>query len=195
MFVISKCETGKNVDVNAFVFEEGGRFAFEGSADHEVKLDICWTEDALRIPISWQDNIWDTGVVPFDSVRWQHPSGRYRGDRMYYYDNLALRFFFPNRYYEAWISPEETPRLQWENYTRDGERQRRQVQAIMLTTGEATGELTAEIATKNFAVSLESGLEFDLAVVAPDIDMPDSTLVAKYSAIRYKHFRRTFRLQ
>ena len=156
----------------------------------DLRLDVstAWDETYLYFAIKWRDDVFDTLSIPAENTRWEHPSGRSR-DRMYYYDNVHVRVWVPERFFGAWVAPILDDPVQWSRSDLEGE-ERIFNELLAASTGGDDG-VEIELAVRWDQLGLEpvQGLELDIQFVVPDADMPDAELVDKEPEVYWLNWR------
>ena len=162
-------------------------------SDLRLTVRTGWNDEYLFVQIGWSDDVLDVRPIPFDSVVWNHPSGR-RRDRMYYHDNVHVRLWIPDRFFGAWLSPQPDHPLQWSRADPEDS------EWIFLEPDAAASRdgsrVVIELAVtwEMLGVSPHAGLELDLEFVAPDADAPEVALERKEPEMYWLSWRKTVRV-
>lgn len=134
-------------------------------------------EDRLFFTIRWADDLQDTRAISPDERRWKDPEGVRRDkDLMYFYDNLGIRLFFGDYFYEGWIRPAfDSIAVQWENFGTISNRASQPIQLVETkTSGRSADELIFELALPLEALDwpLEEKLTLKVTLIVVDADHP-----------------------
>lgn len=83
-----------------------------------ISANACWNNQKIKLNISWRDDITDAIPIPLSERRWKDPEKKLRDkDKMYFYDNLGIRIYANDQFYEGWIMPKkDSLKIQWQNY-------------------------------------------------------------------------------
>jgi|GEM_PF-4994167 len=166
---------------------EGQRFTWQSfQAYPNDSLISCETlttihtrleEDRLYFNISWADDLQDTRAISPDERRWKDPEGVRRDkDLMYFYDNLGIRLFFGDYFYEGWIRPaSDSIAVQWENAGTISDRTSQTIQLVETIVARGTvGDLAIELALPLEVLNwpLKEQLELKVTLIIADADLP-----------------------
>ena len=82
-----------------------------------LKVSSHLERETLILKCAWNDQVADAKRITQDIRRWKDPQGKIRDkDLMYFYDNLGIRIFYQEYFYEGWVWPNEQQwQVQWEN--------------------------------------------------------------------------------
>lgn len=146
--------------------------------DLDLTVQTAWDEEYLYVAATWKDNVFDVKNTPLDSVIWNgHPDGL-RRDRMYYYDNLAIRLRLPN-YIGFWLTPG--------NLENNGYQHGELINPVTAINqvDESTFFIEAKILWKEMVYTPIVGDSISFQVIASDSDHPSYSLLEKNDATKY----------
>lgn len=159
-------------------------------------------EGRLYFNIRWVDDQQDTRAISADERRWIDPEGVTRDkDLMYFYDNLGIRLFYGDYFYEGWIRPaSDSIAVQWENAGTISNRTSQAIQLLETITAERTlspGDLVIELALPlevlNWPLAEESVLKATLIIA--DADLPkEEQMKQRLQRARYCVATQSFQL-
>ena len=154
-----------------------GKGTFEKSS-LELDIQVAWNEEDLYVAAFWEDDVLDVIDIPLDSVLWTgHPDGL-RRDKMYYYDNLAIRLRVPN-YFGYWLTPG--------NMEKGGLQHAELINpsSAIKQIDEHTFFIESKVSWRELGIRPSVGDTVNLQIIAPDSDTPSSSLLEKNPSTKY----------
>ncbi len=143
-----------------------------------AEISSHYEDGELIFELEWLDDVLDTRPISPSERRWKDPAGRIRDkDLMYFYDNLGIRLFFGDFFYEGWVYPStDSMKVQWENQGIISQRQSEPVRMLKTVRvwapdSKVRFELRLTVGDLNWPLEINQPLKITLLLI--DADQPD----------------------
>ncbi len=170
------------------------------SCETLTTIHTRYEEGRLYYNISWVDDVQDSRAISPDERRWKDPEGVRRDkDLMYFYDNLGIRLFFGDYFYEGWIRPaSDSIAVQWENAGTISNRASQAIQLIETIAARRTvSDLVIELALPLEVLNwpLNKDLVLKATLLIADADLPkEEQMKQRLQRARYCVATQSFQL-
>lgn len=168
-----------------------GRSGFAGPDDLHLAAQMAWDPATLHFRFVWTDDTWDVVRIPADSIRWYGP-GTMRADRMYLYDNLALRLRLGDYYYGLWLTADSTNTFVLQSgeatempFRRDAPTYPVSPGVVARETGPQQVDLRVSIPWDALRRTAAPGDSLNVQFILTDSDAPGQPLPEKHPHIAY----------
>ncbi|NET31696.1 MAG: hypothetical protein F6K19_06805 [Cyanothece sp. SIO1E1] len=142
-----------------------------------AEIGSRYVDGELIFELEWLDDVLDARAISSSERRWKDPAGRVRDkDLMYFYDNLGIRVFFGDFFYEGWVYPTtDSMKVQWENQGIISERQSESVRVLKTSTASSDSKLSFELRLPlgdlSWPLEIDQALKITLLLI--DADQPE----------------------
>ena len=172
-----------------------GRTTIEQSNTSNCIVKVTWNEEFCFFGLKWTDDIWDTKVTKYENRRWNHPIAKRGKDKMYFNDNLAIRLFIDDDFYEIWFQPDVNEAYQWDIIgIKDKSKQPYLNSSTYVLSRKNKNEVNLEVGIpwEIFNKPLEEIVKEDIQIVVIDNDLPSASLIEKEKYMKYLYRRISF---
>lgn len=142
-----------------------------------LEIESYLSGETLVFQMNWNDDIIDSKPISQEIRRWKDPKGEMRDkDLMYYFDDIGIRIFLGDDFYEGWIYPNKVTNrweVQWENQGSMKTRTSSPVEIIQIENEDSlTERFKVWLDFNQMGWELSSGRTLKVTIIAADADTP-----------------------
>lgn len=140
-----------------------------------ISVRACVNIDKLKLNISWTDDVIDAVKISPSERRWKDPEKKFRDkDKMYFYDNLGIRIYVEDKFYEGWIMPKtDSLEIQWQNHGSMKTRKSKKSTALQveqIDRSDTVIQMRASLAFDKVHFSISDSTKIKLVIILVDSD-------------------------